>query len=126
MNYAKITHEDMINEIMVLKSKDKYPMEWFNITITFDGLYIPAIVTYSGETSELDIECGSRGEAMLILGEAWSNAENLMPRLQFIYNNMPTDRIGCPKCFRVSYNKIDVVNKFCIVCGFHDCDAGVE
>jgi len=29
-------------------------------------------------------------------------------------------RIRCPSCWRVSYHPVDVVERFCPACGFHD------
>lgn len=34
--------------------------------------------------------------------------------------------IICPKCERETFNKTDVEEKFCVVCGYHEFFEGIE
>jgi hypothetical protein len=77
-----ITEESFVSEILVLMSKDCYPMEHFTLIPldgAYEGEYTPALINYQFECVFVDDNKGykSRGTAMKRLGDLWTIAERM-------------------------------------------------
>ena len=77
-----VSERDFIGDLLVLLSKDRYPLEHFTLiplSGIYSGEYTPALVNYSDECVFINDNKGykSRGTAMKRLGDLWSIAERM-------------------------------------------------